>query len=90
MIHLSLQAKEFSVIIDKPFNEALVDIIQDYDRSISAIGFTKEFKGTQNKNAVYTNAFDYLSSLSHSNGSRIALIKIDKKTNIIFNKEIKL
>ena len=42
---LSLFAKssDFSVIIDKPFNDALLDITEDYDRGISAVGFTREY-----------------------------------------------
>lgn len=86
-LFLSLNAKDFSIIIEKPFNEALFDITQDYDRSISAIGFTTEYKQTSNKNTTYTNAFDYLSSLSGSSGSRIALVKVDNKANILIDKE---
>jgi hypothetical protein len=40
----SLNAKDFSIIIEKPFNNALFDITQDYDRSISAVGFSKKYK----------------------------------------------
>jgi len=88
-LFLSLSAKDFSIIIEKPFNEALFDITQDYDRSISAVGFTTEYKQTSNTNTTYTNAFDYLSSLSGSGGSRIALVKVDKNAKLI-DKEIKL
>ncbi len=86
LIFSSLNAKDFSIIIDKPFNEALFDITQDYDRSITAVGFTKEYKGQSSTSQTYTNAFDYLGSLSSSYGSQIALVKIDNKANIIINK----
>ncbi len=83
---LPLYAKEFSIIIDKPFNEALLDITQDYDRGISAIGFTKEYKESASSGTTYKSAFSYLESLSNSHGSQIALIKIDANANIIINK----
>ncbi|MDQ7045537.1 MAG: hypothetical protein Q9M32_06480 [Sulfurimonas sp.] len=85
-----LQAKEFSIIIEKPFNEALFDITQDYDRTISAVGFTKEYKQSANHSTTYTNAFDYLSSLSNSNGSQVAFVKVDKHANILINKQSKM
>ena len=86
----TLNAKEFSVIIEKPFNEELFDITQDYDRSISAVGFTKEYKNSNPQNVAYTNAFDYLSSLSNSHGSQISLVKIDKNANIVIDKTSKI
>ncbi|MBL4730488.1 MAG: hypothetical protein JKY28_03810 [Sulfurimonas sp.] len=87
---MSLYAKEFSIIIDKPFNESLFDITQDYDRTISAVGFTKEYKQTINQSAIYTNAFDYLSSLSNSNGTQIAFVKVGKNANVLVDKETKM
>lgn len=86
LILSTLNAKEFSIIIDKPYNEELFDITQDYDRSISAVGFTKEYKNSNTQNIAYTNAFDYLSSLSNSHGSQISLVKVDKNANIVIDK----
>lgn len=90
LIIASLNAKEFSVIIDKPFNEALFDITQDYDRSISAVGFTKEYTSSNTHNTTYTNAFDYLASLSDSYGSQISLLKVDNNANVLIDKANKM
>lgn len=81
-----LYAKEFSIVIDKPFNEALFDITQDYDRSISAVGFTKEYKNSASNAKTYKSAFEYLESVSNTHGSRISFVKIDNKANILINK----
>jgi len=78
--YLNAKQEEFSIIIDEPFNNALLDVTQDYDRKISAIGSIKSYKkSSTKKGSAYTNAFDYLSSLSNSYGSQIDLVKIDDK-----------
>ena len=82
---------DYSVIIDEPFNNSLLDVTQDYDRSISAIGLIKKYKNTNDSSATYTNAFDYLSSLSGSHGYQMHLIKLDKNNaDIILRKTAKL
>jgi len=69
---------DYSIIIDEPFNNALLDVTQDYDRSISAIGIIKKH---ENKTSIvsksYSNAFDYLASLSGEHGAQIHIIKLD-------------
>jgi len=89
----SLHAKnnDFSIIIKKPFNEALLDITEDYDRGISAVGFTKDYKQTSTSgDGVYTNAFDYLESISNAQGSQIQLIKVDKYAHTLLSKSTNL
>ena len=88
----SLYAKtsDFSVIIDKPFNDALFDITEDYDRGISAVGFSKEFKQDTKAARTYTNAFDYLSSVSNKHGSQIHLLKLNNKAEVVLSKATKL
>ncbi len=71
---------DYSIIIDEPFNNALLDVTQDYDRSISAIGFKKEYKQNNSSSEEYTNAFDYLESISATHGSQMHLIKLDNNT----------
>ncbi len=85
-----LNAKEFSVVIDKPFNDALFDITQDYDRQISAVGFSTTYKESVHQGDSYSNAFDYLSSISDSHGKQIHLIKVDNKAKVTLNKSTKL
>lgn len=90
----SLYAKPapFSIIIDEPFNSALFDIREDFDRSITAVGFIKPYKKAADvsDDGVYRNAFDYLASLSNSNGSLIHLIKVGSNADIELRKSIKL
>ena len=85
---ISLYAKmsDYSVIVHKPFNAALFDITQDYDRTITAIGFSREYKKSSSSQRSYTNAFDYLSSISASYGSQMHILKVDATAKIILNK----
>lgn len=88
-ITLSLFANkaDFSVIVKKPFNAALFDVTEDYDRTITAVGFSKVFQKTNTTaNNSYSNAFDYLSSLSSKHGSQMHLLKIDKNAKTVLSK----
>ena len=87
---LHSNASDYSVIIDKPFNDALFDITEDYDRGISAVGFSKEFKRDSQTDKTYTDAFDYLSSISNKHGSQIHLLKLNDKAQIVLSKTTKL
>lgn len=89
----SLYAKttDFSVVINEPFNNALLGVTEDYDRSMSAVGFIKTYKNNSSKSdATYTNAFDYLSSLSSAHGSQIHLVKVDNQADITLRKSTNL
>ncbi|MDD2651707.1 MAG: OmpA family protein [Sulfurimonas sp.] len=81
----------FSLIIDKPFENALFDVTEDYDRSISAVGFIRPYKNSTAKNdGVYTNAFDYLASVSNTHGAALHLVKVDADAEISFEKTLGL
>lgn len=93
LLTIALIAKtgDFSVVINEPFDDALLSVTQDYDRSITAVGFTKNHTSKPQKEGVtYTNAFDYLSSLSGSVGSQIHLIKLNDKAETLLRKSAKL
>lgn len=88
---LSLFAKDgdFSVVIDEPFNNALLDVTEDHDRSISAVGFIKTYKNNSSKEGeTYTNAFDYLASLSNAQDTLMHLVKIDNNAAIELRKSV--
>ena len=87
---VSLSAKDFSIILDKQFNSALFDIVEDYDRSISAVGFSKSFKNSKVDTKSYTNPFEYLSSISETQGSQMHLVKVDNTANILLDSPAKL
>ncbi len=84
----SLYAKnsDFSIIINKPFDDAVFDVKEDYDRAVSAVGFSKNFTPSRKKNTSYNNVFDYLGNLSKEYGSKIHLVKIDEYANIKLSK----
>ena len=81
---------DFSVIVHKPFDAALFDITEDYDRTITAVGFSKEFKQSSKPSKSYTNAFDYLASVSNKYGSQMSLVKVNNQAQIILSKTAKL
>lgn len=81
------KSSDFSVIVKKPFNNALFDITQDYDGQISAVGFSKEYKTNNDKQSkTYTNAFEYLASVSNIHGSQMHLIKVNDFADITLSK----
>jgi len=87
---LGAQSSDFSIIVKKPFDASLFDITEDYDRTISAVGFSKEFKQNSQESQTYTNAFDYLASVSQKHGSQMHIIKVNNSANIIFSKQAKI
>ncbi|MDF1883569.1 hypothetical protein JHD49_06410 [Sulfurimonas sp. SAG-AH-194-C21] len=76
----------YSIIVNKSFNSALFDITQDYDRTLSAVGFSKNYKNNSNTALSYTNAFDYLASTSQKFGSQMHIMKVDKTAKVILSK----
>ena len=77
---------EYSLIVHKPFNSALFDITEDYDRTLSAVGFSKEYKNNAHAAQSYTNAFDYLASTSTQFGSQMHIMKVNKYAQVLFSK----
>ncbi|MCW8838002.1 MAG: hypothetical protein OQJ77_04155 [Thiovulaceae bacterium] len=80
------KGSDYSIVIDKPFNNKLLDIGQDYDRCISAVGFVKKYNTKTNHSNTYTDAFDYLESISNAYGTQMQLIKVDAGANILIDK----
>jgi len=65
-------------------------VTADYDRSISAVGFSKDYKQDANLGETYTNAFDYLASVSSHNGTQMHLIKVNNSAKTLLSKTSKL
>lgn len=82
---LNLFAKPYIAIISGPFEDVLFDITQDYDRQISAVGFSQNYRQDTDSNTAYTSAFDYLDSISSNKGEQLHLIRLDSKAKISFN-----
>ena len=87
---LFAQTKDFSIIIHKPFDAALFDVTEDYDRSMSAVGFTKEFSQTATGSQTYYSAFDYLADTAGKSGTLMHLLKVDNNAKILINKNLTL
>jgi flagellar motor protein MotB len=87
---LNAAASNFSLIIHRPFDAALFDITEDYDRSISAVGFIKNYTQSTTSQRSYTNAFDYLAQTSNKYGDQMHLVKVDNTANIILSKTASL
>ena len=86
---LHAEDNDYSIIINKKFNNQLLDIKQDYNRDITAIGFTNNYKTTPNKK-TYTDAFEYLSSVSASHGTQMQLVKTNAAGQILIDKSTNL
>ncbi len=87
---LFAKGSDYSLIIEKPFNNELTAITQDYDRSISAVGFIKNYKTSSTKNRAYTDPFEYLASVNSNSGTHMQLIKADHGANVTIDKSIAL
>jgi len=87
---LFAKSSDFSIIVHKPFDAALLDVTQDYDRGISAVGFSKDYKTDINPSKSYDNAFDYLADTSDKLGTQMHLLKVNKNGKIILSKTSKL
>ena len=85
LTNLNAQDNDYSLIIDKKFYNQLLDIRQDYDRDITAVGFIKKYNTTKNKSS-YNNAFDYLASVSGANGTQMQLIKANASGKLVLDK----
>ena len=87
---LNAVASDFSLIVHKPFDAALFAITEDYDRTISVVGFVKSYKQATRSQQSYTDAFDYLEHVSNKYGDKIELLKINNKANILLSKTVPL
>ncbi|WP_434580203.1 hypothetical protein MLC52_09600 [Sulfurimonas sp. NW15] len=82
---------DFALIIHKPFQSGLVDITQNYDGTLSALGFTYDFKKQSlHADKTYNDPFAYLQNISNKYGAKIELIKVNDKAQIIQSKIIPL
>ena len=87
---LSAQQKDFLLTIDKPFDAVLYDATQNYDDTVTAVGFSNRYKQTK-KHKVYTNAFDYLADTSENLfGKKSILLNISNDGAIQYEKFAKI
>lgn len=89
-VSLNAKMSDFSLIIHKPFNAGLVDITQNYNGTLSVLGFTNNYKQPLHVTGSYTDPFEYLQSISHTYGLKMQLLNINDKAEIIKTKTINI
>ncbi|MEA1919409.1 MAG: hypothetical protein U9N52_06165 [Campylobacterota bacterium] len=86
----SLIAKPYSKTIHGPFQDILFDITQDYNRDISAVGFSQVYKQERQSNQTHYSAFEYLERLNSDRGEQIRLVRLNDQAQIDFDFSNKL
>ncbi len=83
---LIAKERDFLITILKPFDSVLFDVTQNYDGSISAVGYSNNYKQTTT-DKTYISAFDYLSDVSDNPfGKKAILVNISPTGKINFEK----
>ena len=88
LLSLSLfaQEKKFLLTLPKPFDAVLYDVTQNYDDTITAVGFANRYKYIK-KQTVYTDPFSYLADTSENRfGKKGVLVNISKNGQISYEK----
>jgi len=86
---LTLIAKPYSTVISGPFEDILFDIAEDYNRDISAVGFSQNYKQGNISSKKYYSAHDYLGAMGSQQGEQLRLIRLGKNAKVnldFFNK----
>ncbi len=89
LTNINAKDSDYSIIINKKFDNKLLDIKQDYDRDISAVGFTKNYKATTSTKS-YNDPFEYLKSVSSAHGTQMQLVKINNMGKVVIDKSSRL
>ena len=76
-----LHAKDFNLILQKPLDDTLLDIKQNKDSSITAVGFSTLYS-SNNEEKTYTNPYEYLKDNHKKDGTHLYLINISENATI--------
>lgn len=76
-----LHAKDFNLILQKPLDDALLDIKQNKDSSITAVGFSTLYS-SGNEEKIYTNPYEYLKDNHKKDGTHLYLINVSENATI--------
>ena len=82
-----LHAKDFNLILQKPLDDALLDIKANKDSSITAVGFSTLYS-QRNEIQSYTDPYEYLKSSHKKDGTHLYLLNIAKDSSIVNEKYI--
>ena len=89
-VWLNASTNDYELVIQKPFDSNLYDVVEDNDGQISAVGFLNDFKRSNSEPITYNDPFEYLSSISSANGTQMHLVRADKNANITLEKSAHL
>ncbi len=84
------KSDDYQLTIGKDFDDEALDIVEDYDKNISVVGYTQDYKTTSTPTQSYTNAFEYLHDLQSTYGEQLRLIKLDQSATIVNDINFKL
>lgn len=84
------KSDDYQIIIGKDFDDEALDIVQDYDKDISIVGYTQNFLAKKDEVRSFSNAFDYLASQRNTQGEQLRLIKLDQNAQISNDLNFKL
>ena len=87
---LFAQEQPFSIVVNRDYDAALFDVVENYDRTISAVGFAKQNKANTHPSQSFSNPFDYLESIKGAYGTQMHLLKVDNQAHIVLNKSASL
>ena len=78
--------KKFLLTLQEPYESVLYDVTQNYDDTITAVGFSNRYK-TRKKRTVYRSAFEYLADVSDNRfGKKSVLVNISKNGTLLYEK----
>ena len=85
-LSLVAQEKKFLLTLPKPFDAVLYDVTQNYDDTITAVGFANRYKHIK-KQTVYTDPFSYLAQTSENRfGKKGVLVNISQNGHIEYER----
>ncbi len=87
---LNASSNDFELVINKPFDSELYDVVEDNDGQVSAVGFLNDLKSSNTASKTYSNPFDYLSSINTAYGIQMHIVRVDKSAEITLEKSANL
>lgn len=73
---------DFFITLDKPFSSVLYSVVQNYDDTISAIGYSNAYKKNVTPK-IYTDPFEYLANYYDNRyGKKAYLVTLDSYGNV--------
>lgn len=85
-----LAGGDYSVVLKGPFEDALYDVVEDYDGQIGTVGFSQKFTPSPAASQTYYSAFEYLAANARNRGEQIRLIRLDHNAETTLDRSFAL